>query len=268
MVKRTKYSILFLIGLILSVASSGVVFAVEIEAGIGPAYWQYQESSEKVIGIAATPMSSSASGYGLLGHLSIKGHMIDETWGGIFTVSGMKSMRETSETWSLANANQTNDIDITQGEFRGTAVKNLGPVRVGFWGSYHHQEQSRSHFIVNGVLLASSGEPIVEKIKTVFGGVRLESENKDAHIQVFFDAGFPLWVETTNSALPGALWSTTNGYLVGAQLEWHSPWKPGDSELSFNLAYQYRELGGQQLTQGLWPKNSFQLLSAEAVLAW
>ncbi len=240
--------------------------AAEVEVGVAPVWWQYEEMSGQRPGFAGTPFYSSANGYGMQASMMVEWEVNDQ-WLPSVSLEGLIPLNKAVETWGFTGGGQTNRLDITQFEARGDLHYQFGMLDAGVWLSYQWHQQSRRQFVVNGMPVVVVGEPVHETVQSFWAGIALASSFGKEAVSIYVDAALPVWVYTTNSLIP-EVFSRTNGFRVGAGVEWNMPWSMGAAQLSGSLSYRYRELGNDLRRIALWPKNRWQMVSLGAKLTW
>ncbi len=254
-------SLLALLGLI-----QPELWAAEASLELEPVFWQYEESSAKRAGYAATPFASKANGWGIQARTSIEQPWGDyPDWSVRLGFSGILPFKRAEETWQLANSTsvQQNRLDIRQAGGRVSILHESGGWKLGGWGSYQWQQQRRREFIVNGSRISLAGEPVRETISTAWAGGEVEA--RFGVLSFELAAGVPAWVKVRNSQLTGSFGRKTGFQLDGA-MAWQVRLRTMDAEARF--AYRYRKLGGDLKSFGLWPDNRYQVLSAGVSLHW
>jgi len=242
-------------------------FAVEYEAGLGVTRWRYQERSGRVSGIAATPLSSSASGEGLSTHLTARLRP-DERSSLAFSLHGVVPFTDTRESWVHAQGTQVNELQVFRTEQRAEFARNLKAVTVGGWLSHDYFQQRRRNFYVNGFQFLTDFGDVRETVQTVWGGVLTQVDMKAANMKGSARLGAPIWLKTTNSAIPGVIWRDTSGLLVQISLETLEPLYVRQLPIRFSVAYDDRRLDGGLQGGALWPSNRFRQITAGVKLDW
>jgi len=238
--------------------------ASEITVELLPAWWQYKEHSGKVSGFRATPLHSKASGAALRGGASVA-FDLNNDWSFKTSIEGLMSVNKTTERWNLNQTMQSNRLSARQIELRLEIIRKIFAVKAGLWSSYHLHMQQRQGFIVNGVQQVT--RLVDETVQSGWAGVSLEkSLPQGIHIRI--EGGLPVWVHTTNDLVTGSF-SRRKGFRAGVRASMQMPWSTGDISSHLIVNYQYRELGGELLSnKWLWPKNTWQELSLGVSINW
>ena len=255
------------LGAFFSLWFSGNSNAFEVETGLGPVWWQYEELSQARAGFASTPLHSSSRGYGLEGELAVNG-TVGEQWLANIALVGMLPLNRADERWDLANGTQSNRLDITELEISSDLLYRFAAFDLGVWTAYQWHEQKRRSFVINGVAAAVSGEPVRETIQSAWAGVTMQASSHENGLTTKIEAAVPVWVKTTNSSLPGVAFTKKKGFRLGAQVAWEFPWGVDGMDWTAKIKYRYRELGDDLQAAALWPKNRWQTVSAGLEIHW
>ncbi len=258
--------LLFLFNVIWLAGAPGL-WAVEASIGVAPVYWQYEELSPQRAGYTSTPFTSTAKGWGLQLNASLEQAWdYHPDWSVRVDASGMLPLGKAEEIWQLTGGAsvQNNKLDIRQAEGRAVVLRRLGLFQVGLWGSYQWQQQRRQQFVVNGAAVVVAGEPVRESISSAWVGGELDAGFGSLKLQ--FEGGLPAWVEVTNSTLSGKF-NRRSGYRWGASVNWQAI-ETAAVDFIVRVNYQYRKLGGDLKSFGLWPDNRYETLAAGVALHW
>lgn len=255
---------LLLSGIISTLLSIGSLHAAEIEIGMTPVWWQYEESSEQRAGFPSSPFQSKANGHALAFKSMIqydlnRQWLIEGSWRGLFSTGTI------TEQWQLNGGNQRNQLAISQSEFQAGLLRKLAGLQIGAWTSYQWHQQSRKQFISNGVPVLLAGEPIKETVQTAWAGIALRYDIDDWFFA--FDSALPIWVYTTNDLVSEAF-KKRSGYRISLRMKRTLPWRIANTETAVTAAYHYRVLGNDLKTTALWPKNSWTAFSLGLSLIW
>ncbi len=175
------------------------------------------------------------------------------------------SINQTTEHWNLNQTLQHNHFSTRQIELRLEIIRQIFAVKAGLWASYHWHKQQRQNFIVNGVQQATS--LVNETVQSGWVGVSLEKPLPHG-IHIKIEAGLPVRVHTTNDLVAGAF-NRRQGFRTGIRASMPMPWSTGATNSHLVVNYQYRELGGEVLSNTwFWPKNTWQDVSLGIAINW
>jgi len=256
----------FIAAVIIYLSFAGVSFADGFQLDISPVWWQYKESAGTISGFPATPLHSKVSGFALSGKGLIALNM-NQLWAVTISAEGLFPARNTTEYWSLNPAiRQQNQLNIKQVEYRLEVKRRIfDTVQAGLWASYQWHKQARSHFISNGI--RQSQGTVHEVVKTAWVGLSLSSTSPQG-LTIQLEGGLPVSVHATNDLVPSSF-NRRSGFRAGMRMDYTLPTYLQRTSDHITLAYQFRELGNEQLSnKWLWPKNRWQTLSLGLSVVW